>query len=201
MAEHYYTRKPSSEVCLKEIAADIKRDGALLTFSLWSAGGLFCKDGLDKATRLLIEHAVIKPEWRILDLGCGYGVVGIALKKLFPKLEMVMCDVNERAVAVAQRNVKRHELSIEVFESDVFEGLQGNFDSVLVNPPMAAGRKLCVRMIEDTFSHLNKNGWLQLVARHNKGGEFLSKHMQDVFGNLKTLAKKGGFRVYASQKV
>ena len=87
-----------------------------------------------------------------------------------------------------------------VVKSDLFSNLPDHFDCILLNPPMAAGRQLCFKMIEESFNHLNKGGNLQLVARQKKGGEMLSKKINEVFGNMNTVAKKSGFRIYMGVK-
>jgi len=81
----------------------------------------------------------------------------------------------------------------------MFDPVEGKFDVILLNPPQTAGRKLCFRMIEESRKYLKKGGSLQLVARHNKGGRVLSEKMEEVFGNLETIARKGGYRVYVSR--
>ena len=195
MVDHYFSAKPRSSLAKKDIRVEINRDG-LHSFSLQSASGLFSKDKLDSATRLLIEKCDLSGQ-KILDLGCGYGVVGIAIKKIFPEKEVWMSDVNERAVEIAQANVKLQKIEATVVKSDLFESLE-KFDCILSNPPYAAGRELCFMLIQESHNHLSKGGTLQLVARHNKGGKALGEEMKRVFGNMETLAKRGGFRVYKS---
>jgi 16S rRNA (guanine1207-N2)-methyltransferase len=139
----------------------------------------------------------IKENDRVLDLGCGIGVIGKIAKELTQK-EVVLVDVNERALMLAKMNLKGLN-NIVIKKSDVFGALQGEkFDVILLNPPQSAGRKLCLRMIAESLEHLNKGGSLQLVARHNIGGSYFENYMKEVFGNVSTLAKKGGFRVYKS---
>jgi 16S rRNA (guanine1207-N2)-methyltransferase len=75
------------------------------------------------------------------------------------------------------------------------------FDTILLNPPQTAGKKLCFELIEESKAHLKKDGLLQLVARHNKGGKDLSKKMLEVFGNVEPTAKEAGFRVYVSKRL
>ncbi len=190
---HYYSEKQESRLELKKIKVHVKGTD----IELFSASGIFSKDELDKGTRLLIENAVIGDS--ILDLGCGNGIVGISLKILNPAASVLMTDINERAVMIAKKNVFLHSLQgISARKSDSFSNIPERFDTILLNPPQTAGRDLCYRMIEEAKSHLNENGIFQLVARHNKGGETLSNKMEEVFGNVKTIAKGSGFRVYLS---
>jgi len=198
MVEHYYSEKQSSALKKKFLDIKVVRDGVSLSLKLESAAGLFSKDRLDNATKLLIENAIIHDDWRVLDLGCGYGAVGICLKRFFPGLKIVMSDVNERAVMLARKNAEK--LDIEVVQSDVFENISGSFNAIILNPPYAAGRELCFRMVRESSLHLEKGGLLEVVARHQKGGKTLKAEMERVFGNVKDVKKSGGFRVYVSER-
>ena len=73
------------------------------------------------------------------------------------------------------------------------------FDTILVNPPQTAGKDICFQIIDEAKNHLNNNGLLQLVARHNKGGSVLEKHMKEIFGNVEQIVKGSGYRVYISK--
>ncbi len=197
--EHYFSEEQTSAFRPK-----LMRVKALGNeFEIYTAGGVFSPKRLDKGTELLIERSVIRPGSRVLDLGCGYGVVGIAIKKKFPSVDVVMSDVNLRAVKLARMNVKLHRLDIKVVQSDGFRGeeLDGmEFDNILLNPPQTAGKDVCFRLIGEAYAHLSDIGVLHLVARHQKGGRTLSSRMAEVFGNVSELAKGSGFRVYASEK-
>ncbi|MFH1073425.1 MAG: methyltransferase [Nanoarchaeota archaeon] len=199
---HYYSEKQDAAFELKTITIRLKKTA----FDLYSASGIFSKDAVDFGTRLLIENSVVQDGWDVLDLGCGNGVVGISLKKQHPTLHIVMSDVNERAVELANKNIALHHLTeqgITAVQSDLFSNekiRKVNFDTILLNPPHAAGKEVCFRMITESCEHLKPGGTLQLVARHNKGGASLEKKMQEVFGNVKTIAKRGGFRVYVGMK-
>jgi 16S rRNA G1207 methylase RsmC len=126
--------------------------------------------------------------------------VGIAIAKAFPSSEIVMTDINSRAVALARMNKKIHKLdNVSVLQGDMFEKVNGKFDAILLNPPQTAGKELCFRMIESSRDFLKEGGALQVVARHNKGGKSLSEKMKDVFGNVEGIAIKSGYRIYLSR--
>jgi 16S rRNA G1207 methylase RsmC len=195
--EHYFSRRPTSAV--REDKVSLKLRGIDLT--LITVSGVFSSGKVDPATRLLIENSEIVPGSDILDLGCGYGAVGCSIARSCPECKVVMSDVNERALGYARKNVKLNRLcNCRIVSSDVFSDIPESFDAILVNPPINAGRKLCNRMIKESAEHLREQGTLQLVARHNKGGRYYSGIMEEAFGNLRTIAKKGGFRVYISRR-
>ncbi len=196
--EHYFTEKPTSKKVLKEIEFD---DG-IVKFKLFSATGLFSKDKVDLGTKVLLKYNNVQDNSKVLDLGCGYGVVGLYLATKYPNIKVTMSDINERAVEIAKLNAKKLKLNnrIKVIKSDGLKNIDEPFDFILLNPPQTAGKKTCFRLIEESFDHLNKGGYLNLVARHKKGGVSLMEKMNEVFGNSVVLGKKSGYRVYASKK-
>ena len=106
---------------------------------------------------------------------------------------------NEKAVKLAKENIKLNDVKAKLLQGDLYEPVKGKkFDTILVNPPFKAGRKLCFQIIEQAKEHLKKKGALQLVAVHNKGGKVLKEKMEEVFGNAEDLEKKSGYRVYIS---
>ncbi len=195
MADHYYTKKPKSEMKLNTIRCNLL--GNELEFLTGS--GTFSISRVDKGTELLIKKCKINPEDSVLDLGCGWGVVGIAIKKAFPKTKITMTDVNERAVSLAKKNCKLNNVKCVVKSGDCYEGINGKFDVILLNPPQTAGKKVCLRMIEEAKDYLKPSGSLQVVVRHKKGGKSLSEEMEEFFGNMEVIAKGSGFRIYCSE--
>ncbi len=167
---------------------------------MFSGSGVFSKKKIDKGTALLLKKPIIKNEQKILDLGCGIGIVGIYIKKVFPKTNIFLSDINQRAIYLSKKNLELNKLKGKVVNSDGFEKIDELFDVILFNPPQLAGKDVCFRLIKESFEHLNKDGFLELVARHNKGGKSLSAKMNGVFGNVKDLVKGSGYRVYFSQK-
>jgi len=192
---HYYTRHPDTEpkmIIIKFKYKDIE-------FKIYSSTSIFSKSHIDPASQLLIDRAKVFGD--VLDMGCGYGVVGIVLKKLNPEINMYMSDINSRAVHLAKKNLMVNNVPAEIKHGWVFEPWKNRkFDVILINPPMSAGREVCMQMIRESFYRLNKGGMLEIVSNHNKGGNTLKEYMYEKFNNVEDLAKKGGFRVYASKK-
>ena len=198
--EHYFTEKPARTFKREKFDVDIL--GNAITIN--SGSGIFSLSEIDFGTKLLIENAKIPSDSsNVLDLGCGYGIVGIAIKKKYPQISLTMTDVNERAIRMAKENIKENEIEAKILKSDVFLNPELNdlkFDVILTNPPFSAGKKVCIEFIKQSFDRLTPNGLFQLVAPHNKGGESLKKIMLSVYGNVGELVKKRGYRVYISVK-
>ncbi len=193
---HYFEAKQKSKFVPKEIKAILRGREFIFT----TASGVFSIEHVDKGTGILVDYCEVPADATVLDLGCGYGVVGIAIKKCLPKTNVTMVEVNERAVSLAKKNAVKNNVNVKILQGDLYEPIkEEKFDAILVNPPYAAGREICYKIIEDSIKHLNSKGTLQLVARHNKGGAMLEKKMEEVFGNVNTLAKKAGYRVYESK--
>ena len=195
---HYYEKKQKSSLNLQRISAIIR--GNPLEF--FTASGVFSIQKVDKGSLLLANSAIIKENWKVLDFGCGYGPICLSLAKAFPSVSVLMTDINKRAVMLAKRNIELNNLNnIKAFQSDLFQNINEKFNAILLNPPQSAGKELCMKMIEQSKEHLLQGGLFQMVARHNIGGRELEKHMIKVYGNVKEIAKKAGYRIYVSEKV
>jgi 16S rRNA (guanine1207-N2)-methyltransferase len=193
--EHYYTPKPKTKIILTPYEDNLRGN----KIKIISGSSVFSIGETDRGTRLLIEHSIIKDNWNILDLGCGCGVLGLSIAKAFPNCRILMTDVNERAVYYAKKGIKENNLkNIEAVSSNIFNNINDKFDTILLNPPQTAGKKICFQMIEESKNYLKEKGILQIVARHKKGGKTLSEHMNEVFGNVEDIKKSGGFRIYVS---
>ncbi|MFT4298002.1 MAG: class I SAM-dependent methyltransferase [Candidatus Woesearchaeota archaeon] len=197
-SEHYYTKKPASKLKIKEIEAVIKNN----KFIFHTGSSIFSKTKADKGTILLIENSIIenKKEFTVLDMGCGYGIVGICLKKLNPEISVTCSDINQRAVMLAKKNAELNNVKINTIQSNLFENIDKKFNAILINLPQNAGKKVCHDMIEQSFTHLSDNGTLQVVSRHQKGGKEYEKKMKEIFNNSEHIAKGSGYRVYLSKK-
>jgi len=195
MEQHYYTEKPTSELNLRQIQARLRQK----EFEFYTGSGVFSPKRVDPATELLINKAIVQEKDKVLDLCAGYGPVGIAIKKLFPKTDVFLTDINKRAIRLAKKNAVLNKVKLTIKSGDLYTPYkEEKFNVILVNPPMAVGRKICYQIIEEAKQHLIKEGKLFVVARHQKGGKMLEKKMQEIFGNVEAVAKKSGFRVYLS---
>lgn len=164
--------------------------------------GLFSYRKIDDGTRLLLECAQIPDGGTVLDLGCGYGVIGIVIAKVNPKLKVYMTDINEEAVRVANRNLKRNNLSEErvvVLHGDLYEPVKNlKFKAIYSNPPLSAGYETIEKIVLEAPDHLEEEGTLQIVVR--KGIEKIYGLMSDVFAHTEILATHKGYRVMLARK-
>ena len=194
--EHYYSERQKSPLNLKKIRQKINGR----EFEFYTAAGIFSRNKIDMGTLVLTENIAIGKNSKVLDIGCGIGVIGIAAAKFFDA-SVVMSDINKRAVMLAKKNIEVNGIKAEILQGNLYENIkQNDFDAVLSNPPQNAGKKLCFQLIEESKKYLKNDGSFQLVARHNKGGKSLSEKMKETFGNVKIIAKKAGYWVYLSVK-
>ncbi len=196
MPEHYFTKTPVSTGPVRVITALINGE----TYRFETTSGIFSKNRVDGGTMLLVGSVRVDKGDRILDLGCGYGVIGIVFAK--SAASVVMADVNERAVEFSGKNAKLNGASnASAIESDLYENLkEAKFDKILCNPPIRAGKGVTIRIIEGAKSHLVTGGKLYLVARTSQGAKSIAKRMKDIFGNETDISRRGGYRVMLSVK-
>ncbi len=199
MSNHYFVRKPKSELNLGILRTHIR--GRLFEFI--TASGVFSRSRIDPGTHLLIESMILPEKGSVLDVGCGYGPVGIAAAVFYPNLHVVMTDVNQRAVWLAKENSYRNAVqNLEVKQGFLYEPLrQMRFETILSNPPITAGMKVVDALITEAPKHLIDDGLLQIVVRSKIGGKRLAKAMNRIFGNVEVLSRKGGYRVLLSKKL
>lgn len=196
--EHYYVEEPTSKLRVKEIEVRLE-NGHVYKFK--TPSGVYSFGKVDKATEVLLNHH--RPvSGRVLDIGCGYGLIGVVLKRENPQIELFMSDINKRAVEFAKINAKDNNVEAVIKQGDLYEPW-GNevFDHIISNPPLVAGKKVWMKLIDGALAHLKLGGTLQLVAYHNKGGERIRDYMRQVFGNAEDVWKEGGIRVYISIKM
>jgi len=199
MSEHYFVKHPKSKPGLGMVRTYFR--GRL--FEFLTASGVFSRTRVDLGTRLLVESMILPEKGWVLDLGCGYGPVGIAVAAFNPSLQVVMIDVNERAVWLARENAKRNGVkNVEVRQGFLYEPVEDvRFELVLSNPPITAGMKTVLPLIAQAPQHLAEGGTLQMVVRSKVSGKRLTKLMNETFGNVDVLARKSGYRVLISKAI
>lgn len=195
MSEHYFSAAPTSQHDLRRIRADCAR------LSLWfdTDAGVFSRDGLDPGTKALIE-AVPPLKGRVLDLGCGWGPAGAFLKRLNPEIELVMSDVNPRAVELARGNLALNGVEARVLLSDGFEGLDGSYDAIVTNPPIRTGKESIYGLFREAHARLNPGGALYIVIRKQQGAPSALKFLRRLDPEAEVIARKGGYWVIRTGK-
>jgi len=197
--QHYFIEKQhlaSDYFEFEDIVADMK-----LKFR--SCDSIFSKDELDEGTLTLLNTVFDKLNLKGngLDLGCGYGVIGISIiKKLGLNCDMI--DVNGTAVELSLHNLLLNGVrtGANVFKSNGFENVKSNYDFIVTNPPIKTGKALLFELMEGCYSHLNKGGTLTLVIRKNHGEESLKKKLTELFGNCEILKRNKGFYILHSTR-
>ena len=188
MSEHYYTSAPESESRPFEFEAECL--GQKLVFAC--DRGVFSKGEIDEGARILLE-ALPLLKGRVLALGCGWGPMGITLGKLYPEINVLMSDVNQRAVELAKTNIKKNGIqNAEAVVSDGFEKIESAFDCIITNPPIRAGKQTIYRLFDDAVKRLNPGGSLFIVIRRQQGAESALKHLGE---RARVIEKKKGFWV------
>lgn len=158
---------------------------------------LFSGGEVDLGTRLLLEHAKLPDSGLVLDIGCGYGVIGISIAKASPKLKVYMVDVNPLAVKVAKLNARINEVEdrVTILLGDSYEPVGGIlFDAIFSNPPLSAGASVVEKIVLGAKDHLKKGGWAQFVLA--RGASAVLAKAREVFTVAESVSKKGYTLLY-----
>lgn len=164
--------------------------------------GVFSKEEVDLGSQILLNQVIEQPLGdKILDLGCGYGPIGIILKTHFKESYMEMVDVNPRALELAKENATHNNIEANIHLSNVFEDIETkDFTAIVVNPPIRAGKTIIYKMFETSFEHLLIGGCLWVVIRKSHGAQSAKKKIEDVYGNCEIVKKEKGFYVLCAKK-
>lgn len=196
MPDHYFSRDPASAHRPQEFAVEL--DGLALRFA--TDAGVFSRTELDPGSRLLIRS--LGPlTGRVLDLGCGWGPVGLFLARKNPGAQLVLADVNSRAVQLAQHNIEQNGVrNAQAVVSDGYAGLSGSFDHVVTNPPIRAGKQLIYALFDESLERLIPGGSLTLVIRKQQGAPSALKHLSETFGSARVIERGGGYWIIQAFK-
>lgn len=190
---HYFTND--------EVKSDVKTIKSIINereYAFYTDNNLFSKEKIDFGTKLLLE-SITNIHGNILDLGCGYGVIGIYLRSNYDvKVDMV--DVNKRAIALANKNIELHNLNnINAFESDGYKNIVSEYDYIVTNPPIRIGKEKLYNLLISAKDHLKKEGKLILVIRKEQGAKSLNKELEK-FYSVKIINKKKGYCIITAEK-
>lgn len=200
MTEHYFSKDPQ-----------VKSEPFLLTctlrgypFRFYSDHGVFSKNEVDFGTRLLIESfRAPRVDGPFIDVGCGYGPIGLAIAKDVSDRRIHMIDVNERALMLAEKNAKENGVdNVVIYESDCFESVkERQFAAVLSNPPIRAGKKVVYSIFEEAKAHLVDRGELWIVIHKKQGAPSALEKLEQLFEEVTVEEKKKGYYVVRAEKI
>ncbi len=201
MHEHYYTEQPQTPSQLIEITATLRGE----RYQFLTDTGVFSRRQVDQGTALLVEVMEIPDQAMLLDMGCGYGVIGIVAARLAPFSRVVMVDINRRAVQLAETNIQRYRLAnAEVRHGDGFAAVQGlTFDAIYMNPPVRAGKQLIFQLYEAAWQHLVTGGQLWIVIQKKQGAPSTESYLKKLFGTeaVEQVTRRKGYHIFRGTKV
>ena len=188
--KHYFTNSDiKSNLKKHEIIVNDKK------FNFYTDNGVFSKKKLDYGTRLLIEALLEKElSGNALDVGCGYGVIGIILSSFFEDLSFDMVDVNRRALHLTEMNMKENMVKGSSFYSNIYDNVSKKYDAIISNPPIRAGKEVVYKILFDAPKHLKKDGALYFVINKNQGAKTIMRDLNTV-ASIEVLKKDKGFFV------
>ena len=173
-------------------------------FSLESDNGVFSKNELDKGSELLIRTLLpIDLGEKLLDLGCGIGVIGLTLAYFHPRLNVCLSDINTRALSLCSANADTLKLSqkVTVLQSDIYTEIEGKFTSIVSNPPIRAGKKVTYQIYKGALEHLVDGGSLYIVVRKQQGALSVKSYLEELYGNVTVLAREKGYYILQSIRI
>ncbi|MDF9758500.1 16S rRNA (guanine1207-N2)-methyltransferase [Peribacillus simplex] len=201
LTEHYYSHKP--DVVSNPKFWDFTLKGR--TFRFKSDNGVFSKKEVDFGSRLLVESFNLDEavEGDILDVGCGYGPIGISIAAAYPDRTIEMIDINSRAVELSKENAASNGIAnVKIYASDRFDKVGSNqFAAILTNPPIRAGKSVVHEILEEGYRSLVAGGELWVVIQKKQGAPSAMDKMERLFGNIEVPVKKKGYYILLSKKV
>ncbi len=202
MANHYYTKNPDSISQQKHWTYRLKGN----TLSFTSDNGVFSKNTVDFGSELLVESYDIPEQFQnasLLDIGCGYGTMGLAYGKAYPELSIEMIDINERALVLAQENAKKNGIhNVDIHESNLYDSVKkSKYEIIISNPPIRAGKIVVHTILEKAYDYLAENGQLVIVIQKKQGAPSAQKKMEEVFGNCERIQWDKGYWILVSTKM
>lgn|SRR5574344_1557561 len=195
--DHYFIYDKDQKVKLRTVSFSF--DGT--DINLETDTNTFSNKHLDDGTRILIKNLLeTNLNGSFLDLGSGYGPIGLTLKLIYKDLDVTLSDINEHAVELCKINAKKLNLNVECIASDSYSNIHKSFDIVSLNSPISCGKEVCYKMYRDTLEHLKNNGLFYLVIRKDKGALSHMKYLSSLFPSVRVIYKEKGYLVILANK-
>lgn len=194
MSEHYYTSNPKVKSTPTEWSTELR--GKTLRFR--TDAGVFSKGEVDFGSRLLAETFVMtETEGDVLDVGCGYGPIGLSISASFPERNVHMIDVNDRALDLAKINAELNKVAnCKIYLSDALSAVtEEEFAAILTNPPIRAGKDTVFKFYDEAYLKLKNGGELWVVIQKKQGAPSTMNHLTNLFGAVETVDKKKGYYI------
>ncbi len=200
MSEHYYSNKPQTESKPRQWKFPLLGH----TFTFETDAGVFSKSEVDFGSRVLIDaFEMPEVEGVILDVGCGYGPIGLSIAKVNPEREVLMMDINTRAIGLSQKNAQLNGVqNVRVFESDGLGAVETDTKAaaILTNPPIRAGKETIFKFYDQAYELLVENGELWVVIQKKQGAPSTMSHLEEMFSEVDVVEKKKGYWIIRAKK-
>lgn len=197
----YFATDPTAKH--DEHIIDYHVDGIDLKFN--TDAGVFSKMRVDYGSGVLIKAMkdISFPKANILDVGTGYGPIGLFAAKFWPDQEVDMIDVNERGLNLARENAKLNNIeNVNIYASNCYEQIDNDkkFGLILTNPPIRAGKKVVNEILIGANAHLVSGGVLLVVIQKKQGEPSARKNMINTYGDCEILTRDKGYYILKSIK-
>ncbi|WP_187768203.1 class I SAM-dependent methyltransferase [Paenibacillus sp. PL91] len=198
MSNHYYSQSP--DVKHNRQIHEVSLRG--FSFRFMTDAGVFSKSGVDYGSQVLIDALDLEVDAKVLDVGCGYGPIGLTAAKLADKGQVTMIDINERAVELSRENAKlNHIANVTVLQSNVFEAVKHmKFDVIVTNPPIRAGKLVVHQIFEEGFELLERGGSMWVVIQKKQGAPSAKAKLESLFSDVEEVTKDKGYRIFRAVK-
>ncbi|WP_424769145.1 class I SAM-dependent methyltransferase [Paenibacillus sp. sgz302251] len=198
MSNHYYSQSP--DVKHNRHIHEVSLRG--FSFRLVTDAGVFSKSGVDYGSRVLIDALELEPNAKVLDVGCGYGPIGLTAAKLVSQGQVTMIDINERAVELSKENAILNGISnVTVLQSDVYEAVNAmQFNAIITNPPIRAGKTIVHQIFEEGYHLLEKGGSMWVVIQKKQGAPSAKAKLESLFGEVIEVTKEKGYHIFRAIK-